>query len=185
VDRVRAAAETRAPPSPRFGPITDRSAPWVVYGWDMLIVTTDGLPGCEIRTVFGEVFGVSVQADEGRSSGQSSGTFRMTGDRPAGLATARREAMDRLAEEARRRGANAVVGMRFDNTALGADGHEVCAYGTAVLAEVAMDASRRQYEAAHHPPHPAHPSEAPAGGPPMVARNLTIGLHDERGDRHR
>ncbi|MBC6461283.1 YbjQ family protein [Actinomadura sp. HBU206391] len=152
----------------------------------MLIVTTDGVPGCEIRAVFGEVFGVSVQADQSRSSGQSSGTFRMTGDQPIGLAKTRREAMDRLAEEARRRGANAVVGMRFDNTPLGAGGHEVCAYGTAVVAEAVTDAARRQHETPQHQaPQPGYPGEAPAGRPPMVARNLTIGLHDERGDRHR
>jgi uncharacterized protein YbjQ (UPF0145 family) len=153
----------------------------------MLIVTTDGLPGCEIRSVYGEVFGVSVQADQGRTSGQSSGTFRVTGEQPVGLAKARREAMDRLGEEARRRGANAVVGMRFDNTPLSSGGHEVCAYGTAVLAEAATDAARRQYEAAaQQAPPQAYPAEAAAAGrPPMVARNLTIGLHDERGDRHR
>jgi uncharacterized protein YbjQ (UPF0145 family) len=152
----------------------------------MLIVTTDGLPGCEIRTIFGEVLGVSVQADQARASGQSSGTFRVTGDQPIGLAQARREALDRLAEEARRRGANAVVGMRFDNTRLSGGGHEVCAYGTAVLAEAAVDASRRQYDTPGYPaPQPGYPGDAPTGGPPMVARNLTIGLHGERGDRHR
>jgi hypothetical protein len=122
-----------------------------------------------------------------RSTGQSSGTFRVTGDQPVGLARTRREAMDRLAEEARRRGANAVVGMRFDNTSLGSGGPEVCAYGTAVVAEPVVDASRpRQHEVPPPPaPPPAYTAEPSAGRPPMVARNLTIGLHDERGDRHR
>jgi len=48
----------------------------------------------------------------------------------------RRQAIDRLAEEAARRGADAVVGMRFDVTSMGSGDSwtEVCAYGTAVKA---------------------------------------------------
>lgn len=151
----------------------------------MLIVTTDDIPGCEIQMIFGEVFGVSVQAEQGRSAGHSSGTFRVTGDHPIGLARTRREALERLAEEARRRGANAVVGMRFDNTVLSGGGHEVCAYGTAVLAEQATESARRHDASAHPVPHPPYPGEQPAGRPPMTARNLTIGLRGERGDHHR
>ncbi|MDL4818000.1 YbjQ family protein [Actinomadura opuntiae] len=89
----------------------------------MLIVTTDAVAGYEIRSVLGEVLGTAVQTDQagvqrpGHSG--SSATFRVTGDRPAlGLAGARRDAVDRLGEEARRKGANTVVGMRFDTAAL-------------------------------------------------------------------
>lgn len=148
----------------------------------MLIVTTDGVAGYEIRSVLGEVLGSAVQADQGAAPqpghGGSSATFRVTGERPsASLAAARREAVDRLGEEARRRGANTVVGMRFDTAAVGG-GVEVCAYGTAVWAE---PASAQYQQASQQQPHPQQQmpyGDPQAGGPPMVARNLTMGLQD-------
>ncbi|WP_131738680.1 YbjQ family protein [Actinomadura roseirufa] len=164
----------------------------------MLIVTTEGLAGYEIRSVLGEVLGTAVQTDQGRAAQQhghpgSSATFRMTGEQPgAGLAAARREAMERLAEDARRKGANTVVGMRFDTAALGG-GFEVCAYGTAVWAERAGQAQQGpqhphpqqghgqqgqgQHGQGQHGQLPPYGDPSP-GGPPMAARNLTIGLHD-------
>ncbi|RSN71225.1 MULTISPECIES: YbjQ family protein [Actinomadura] len=152
----------------------------------MLIVTTDGLAGFEIRSVLGDVLGTAVQADRGAAPqpgpAGSSSTFRVTGERPAaGLAAARREAVDRLGEEARRRGANSVVGMRFDTAPIGGGAYEVCAYGTAVWAEPAAQPRDQA------PPPPQHAQQhgqvppykdAGPGGPPMAARNLTMGLHD-------
>ncbi|WP_242901711.1 YbjQ family protein [Actinomadura terrae] len=155
----------------------------------MLIVTTDGVAGYEIRSVLGEVLGTAVQADQGRPGqhgqhGQpSSATFRVTGEQPsAGLAAARREAVDRLGEEARRKGANTVVGMRFDTAAVGG-GYEVCAYGTAVWAEpAAQGRDHMQQMPQQQPPYQGHPQGHQQGhqqgGPPMAARNLTMGLHD-------
>ncbi|MFI0354762.1 YbjQ family protein [Actinomadura sp. 9N407] len=159
----------------------------------MLIVTTDGLAGYEIRSVLGEALGVAVQTDQARGAAPghsgSSATFRMTGETPAaGLAGARREAVDRLGEEARRKGANVVLGMRFETVALAGGGHEVCAYGTAVWAE-AVQSSQQGHSAsipqAQQPqqPHQQQSNMPPygdsqPGGPPMAARNLTIGLHD-------
>ncbi|MFC5750108.1 YbjQ family protein [Actinomadura rugatobispora] len=156
----------------------------------MLIVTTDGLPGYEIRSVLGEALGVAVRADQGSSGPAghpgSSATFRVTGEQqPPGLAAARREAVERLGEEARRKGANAVVGMCFDTAALAGGGHEVCAYGTAVWAEAAQgaqpghsasipQAQQPQPQQGGMPPY----GDPQPGGPPMAARNLTIGLHD-------
>ncbi|RFS85568.1 hypothetical protein D0T12_11140 [Actinomadura spongiicola] len=153
----------------------------------MLIVTTDGVAGYEIRSVLGEVHGSAAQTDPISAPqpghGGSSATFRVTGEQPAsGLAGARREAVDRLGEEARRKGANAVVGMRFDTVAVGG-GLEVCAYGTAVWAEPAQAQPREQTP--HQQPYPQQQQNQPPpygepqpGGPPMVARNLTMGLHD-------
>ncbi|MGP4027804.1 YbjQ family protein [Actinomadura sp. 3N407] len=151
----------------------------------MLIVTTDGVAGYEIRSVLGEVLGTAVQAGQSGAPQPghdgSSATFRVTGEQPSsGLAAARREAVDRLREEARHKGANTVVGMRFDTAAVGG-GVEVCAYGTAVWAEPAQQ-SRDQVP--QHQPHPQQQGQMPpygdpqAGGPPMVARNLTMGLQD-------
>ncbi|MGH3239929.1 MAG: YbjQ family protein, partial [Spirillospora sp.] len=87
-------------------------------------------------------------------------------------------AVDRLGEEARRKGANTVVGMRFDTAAV-AGGFEVCAYGTAVWAEPAQP--QPQAPPQQQQPHPQQKppyGDPQAGGPPMVARNLTMGLHD-------
>ncbi|ACY98736.1 MULTISPECIES: YbjQ family protein [Thermomonospora] len=147
----------------------------------MLIVTTDGLPGFEIRRVLGPVFGVAVHSDQGGGAApaSNSGTFRVpAAEQPGpGLAAARREAIQRLAEEAQRMGANAVVGMCFDNAFVaggpGRGGHEVCAYGTAVVAEAAPAQQPGQHPYSQAVPQP-HPSR-----PPVVARNLTIGLHGD------
>lgn len=152
----------------------------------MLIVTTDGVAGYEIRSVLGEVLGTAVQTDQAgmQQPGHagSSATFRVTGDRPAlGLAGARREAVDRLGEEARRKGANTVVGMRFDTAVLPGGGHEVCAYGTAVWAEPAAR-EPAHHQASQHLQHPQQghlpPYGDPQSGPPMAARNLTMGIND-------
>lgn len=151
----------------------------------MLIVTTDALAGYAIRGMLGEALGVAVQTDQAAApGGGSSGTFRMnTGEQAgAGLLAARRQAVERLAEDARRRGANAVVGMRLDAVALGGGGgHEVCAYGTAVWIEPAQNAQNPQNQPQQYQqgaPVPPFGPESSPGGPPMAARNLTIGLRD-------
>jgi uncharacterized protein YbjQ (UPF0145 family) len=51
------------------------------------------------------------------------------------LEDSRRHAMDRLIENARIMGANAVVGMRFDSSEMGQSLTEIAAYGTAVVVE--------------------------------------------------
>jgi uncharacterized protein YbjQ (UPF0145 family) len=51
------------------------------------------------------------------------------------LEDSRRHAMDRLIENARIMGANAVVGMRFDSSEIGQSLTEIAAYGTAVIIE--------------------------------------------------
>jgi uncharacterized protein YbjQ (UPF0145 family) len=49
------------------------------------------------------------------------------------LIAIRREALARMAAEAEGRGANAVVGMRYDSAEVGLEMVEVVAYGTAVI----------------------------------------------------
>jgi uncharacterized protein YbjQ (UPF0145 family) len=51
------------------------------------------------------------------------------------LEDSRRHAMDRLIENARLMGANAVIGMRFDSSEIGQALTEIAAYGTAVIVE--------------------------------------------------
>jgi uncharacterized protein YbjQ (UPF0145 family) len=50
--------------------------------------------------------------------------------------------MARLIAEARARGGNAIVAMRFDTTELGDVWTEICAYGTAVQAVPVTDAAK-------------------------------------------
>ena len=50
--------------------------------------------------------------------------------------------MARLIAEARTRGGNAIVAMRFDTTEIGDVWTEICAYGTAVEAVPVTDAAK-------------------------------------------
>ena len=49
------------------------------------------------------------------------------------LEDSRRHAMDRLVENARLMGGNAIIGMRFDSSEIGDALTEIAAYGTAVV----------------------------------------------------
>jgi uncharacterized protein YbjQ (UPF0145 family) len=48
------------------------------------------------------------------------------------LVDSREQVIERMVAEAEAKGANAVVGMRFDTSEMGANWTEICAYGTAV-----------------------------------------------------
>lgn len=58
------------------------------------------------------------------------------------LAESRNEAMNRLINEARVKGGNAIIAMRFDTTEIGEVWTEICAYGTAVQAVPVTDGAR-------------------------------------------
>ncbi|HEV7216479.1 MAG TPA: heavy metal-binding domain-containing protein [Chloroflexota bacterium] len=106
----------------------------------MLVVTTENVPGQRVRDVKGQVFGVVV-----RSRGL--GGNIMAGLRSIGggeikeytelLEGTRRQAVDRMIQNATAMGANAVVMMRFDSSEIGQSMSEIVAYGTAVLLETA------------------------------------------------
>jgi uncharacterized protein YbjQ (UPF0145 family) len=103
----------------------------------MLVVTTNDLPGWEIRQVCGEVFGLTVRSRNAFSQ-MGAGFKSLVGGELKGmtqnLMNSRNEVMGRMLEEARARGANAVVAMRFDTSEMGDIWTEICAYGTAVVA---------------------------------------------------
>ena len=111
----------------------------------MLIVTTNDLPGWEIQRVCGEVFGLTVRSRNAFSQ-FGAGFKSIFGGELQGmtknLAESRNEAMGRLMAEARNRGGNAIVAMRFDTTEIGEVWTEICAYGTAVQAVPITDAAR-------------------------------------------
>ena len=101
----------------------------------MIITTMNDLPGYEIEEVLGEVFGLTVRS---RHIGSQIGASMksLVGGELKGmtkmLAEGRRNAQQRLLEEAEGRGANAVIAFRFDTSELGSTWTEICAYGTAV-----------------------------------------------------
>jgi uncharacterized protein YbjQ (UPF0145 family) len=106
----------------------------------MIISTMNELPGHEIEEVFGEVFGITVRSRnlgsqfgavlKGLVGGELKGMTKM-------LAAGRRDATNRLIEEAEAKGANAIIAFRFDTSELGSMWTEICAYGTAVRARKA------------------------------------------------
>jgi uncharacterized protein YbjQ (UPF0145 family) len=104
----------------------------------VLIVTTNEVPGYRITQVHGDVFGLIVRARNYFSNLGAS--FRtLAGGEVAGytklLTDSRNQARERMWREARARGANAVVAMRFDCNEIGDIMSEVAAYGTAVTVE--------------------------------------------------
>jgi uncharacterized protein YbjQ (UPF0145 family) len=108
-----------------------------------LIVTTNDIPGYRIVHVYGDVFGLTVRSrsffvDLGSSLRSLAG-----GEAPALtqlLTDSRNQARARMWREAQGRGANAVVGMRFDCNSIGDLMSEVAAYGTAVSVEPVQEA---------------------------------------------
>jgi uncharacterized protein YbjQ (UPF0145 family) len=102
---------------------------------DIMITTTNELPGYEVLEVYGEVFGLIVRSRNAFSN--IGATFRtISGGEVKGytklLSDSRNHAVERLKDAARERGANAVIAMRFDCNDIGNIMSEVAAYGTAV-----------------------------------------------------
>jgi len=100
----------------------------------LLITTGNDVPGYQLQ-VLGEVFGLTVRSRHAGSQigaslksligGELKGMTKM-------LAQGRQEAIDRLVDEATAKGADAIIGMRFDTSEFMEQATEICAYGTAV-----------------------------------------------------
>ncbi|MDX6229185.1 MAG: hypothetical protein QOI76_2575 [Frankiales bacterium] len=103
----------------------------------MLIATTNDLPGWRIEEVLGEVWGLTVRSRNAFSQ-MGAGLKSVLGGELKGMTKAlydsRNETMNRMIEEATRRGADAIIAMRFDTSEMGPNWTEICAYGTAVRA---------------------------------------------------
>jgi uncharacterized protein YbjQ (UPF0145 family) len=101
----------------------------------VLISTMNDIPGYEVTEVLGEVFGLTVRS---RNIGSQFGAaFKsMAGGELKGmtknLIDSRNEVVERMTQEARARGGDAVVAFRFDTSEMGQNWTEICAYGTAV-----------------------------------------------------
>jgi uncharacterized protein YbjQ (UPF0145 family) len=104
----------------------------------VLIVTMNEIPGHRITEIHGDVFGLVVRARNYFSNfgahfttivgGEATGYTKL-------LTDSRNQARERMWREARARGANAVVAMRFDCNEIADIMSEVVAYGTAVTVQ--------------------------------------------------
>jgi uncharacterized protein YbjQ (UPF0145 family) len=102
---------------------------------EVLVVTTNDIPGYKVTETYGEVFGLIVRS---RNLFSNFGASLRTifGGEVKGYTTllsdSREHALERLRQEAAAKGANAVLAMRFDSSDIGGIMNEVAAYGTAV-----------------------------------------------------
>jgi uncharacterized protein YbjQ (UPF0145 family) len=102
----------------------------------MILATTDTVPGKRIVKTCGLVRGNAVRARHvGRDivallrnivGGEIHEYTKL-------MAESREQAIDRMSDEAKRLGANAVVGMRFTTSFISAGAAELLAFGTAVV----------------------------------------------------
>jgi uncharacterized protein YbjQ (UPF0145 family) len=101
----------------------------------MLVVTTENVPGYQVRRVLGQCFGVVVRS-RGIGGNLMAGLRSILGgeitEYTQMLEEARRHALDRMVMNASIMGGNAVVMMRFDSAEIGQTMSEIVAYGTAV-----------------------------------------------------
>ena len=104
----------------------------------MIVVTTDEIPGKKIVRVLGLARGNTVRARHlgkdilallrGIVGGEVHEYTKL-------LAESREHSLDRMVQEARSLGANAVVGTRFITSYVSSNMAELLAYGTAVVVE--------------------------------------------------
>ena len=107
---------------------------------DIAVSTTFDVPGSRIVHFRGPCFGLVVRS-MGFAKGIGASFRALAGGEVRQytelLEDSRRHAMDRMVENARLVGGNAVVGMRFDSSEIGQQLTEIVAYGTAVVVEPA------------------------------------------------
>jgi uncharacterized protein YbjQ (UPF0145 family) len=104
----------------------------------MIVVTTPYMSGYKIVETKGMVFGLVV-----RSRGLGGNVMAQLRSLGGGeiheytslLEDSRRQALDRLIQNATVTGANAVISMRFDSSEISGIMSEIVAYGTAVVVE--------------------------------------------------
>ena len=104
----------------------------------MIVTTSDRVEGRAISKTIGLVRGSTIRARHlgkdimaslrGMVGGEISEYTKM-------MAEAREEALQRMIEDAEKKGANAVVGMRFGTSMIMQNAAEVLAYGTGVVLE--------------------------------------------------
>jgi uncharacterized protein YbjQ (UPF0145 family) len=101
----------------------------------MMVATTDTLPGRDIKEILGVVFGSCVQTKHIGKDLRAAGRTLIGGESKAYtelMEEARRIAMQRMIEDAKKLGADAIVGMRYATAQTMHGAAELIAFGTAV-----------------------------------------------------
>jgi uncharacterized protein YbjQ (UPF0145 family) len=101
------------------------------------VTTAFQLPGMTVERDLGVAFGLVVRSmGFAKAFGASLTALRQgeVGQYTQLLEDSRRHAIDRMVENAKLLGGNAVVAMRFDSSEIGQQLTEIVAYGTAVVA---------------------------------------------------
>jgi uncharacterized protein YbjQ (UPF0145 family) len=105
---------------------------------DILVVTTENIPGYKVTKVYGEVFGV-VSRSRNLVSNIGAGLKSIVGGEIGAYTKLveenRQQALAHLREDAAKVGANAIVMMRFDTESIAEGVGATVAYGTAVTIE--------------------------------------------------
>ena len=104
----------------------------------MIIATSPFIAGQRVIETRGQVFGVVVRS-RGLGGNIMAGLRSLGGgeihEYTSLLEDTRRQAVDRMVQNATLMGANAVISMRFDSSELAGTMSEIVAYGTAVVVE--------------------------------------------------
>jgi uncharacterized protein YbjQ (UPF0145 family) len=105
---------------------------------EMIVTTTENIPEARVVRTLGQVFGLTVRSRsiggnitailKSLVGGEIRSYVKLNED-------SRRQALDRMVQNAVAMGANAVTMMRFDSTEVGAGMSEIVAYGTARVVE--------------------------------------------------
>ncbi len=104
----------------------------------MIITTSDQVEGKKITKTIGLVRGSTIRA---RHVGRDimAGLRSLVGgeivDYTKMMAEAREQAIQRMVEDAEKKGANAVLGMKFTTSMIMSNASEILAYGTGVVVE--------------------------------------------------
>jgi uncharacterized protein YbjQ (UPF0145 family) len=102
----------------------------------MIIATTPFIAGYRVSETRGQVFGLVVRS-RGMAGNLVAGLRSIAGgeihEYTTLLEDTRRQAIDRMVQNATLVGANAVISMRFDSSEIAATMSEIVAYGTAVV----------------------------------------------------
>ena len=111
----------------------------------MIISTAPFIAGFRVTETKGQVFGLVVRS-RGLGGNLMAGLRSIAGgeihEYTSLLEDTRRQAIDRMVQNASMVGANAVISMRFDSSEMASTMTEIVAYGTAVV--VAPDAAAPQ-----------------------------------------
>ncbi|MFQ5606491.1 MAG: YbjQ family protein [Candidatus Zixiibacteriota bacterium] len=103
---------------------------------DVIVVTTENVPGKQVTEVKGLVRGNTIRARHlGRDIGAVFKNFvgGEIRDYTKMMAESREQALDRMREEAASMGANAVLMTRFSTSSMMQNAAELLCYGTAVV----------------------------------------------------